>query len=120
MISGIKGPSCPPRNLVHVNASPSAAPLSAATPVTMSNDLVNLKLKKLAGDEDEENGTLTLKPHPPPTEPATARRPLCELREPQLTNDQTQTQTQIGTLIAQRHTVIAAARALLEYVVPLS
>ena len=79
--------------------------------VTMSDDLVNLKLEKLAGDEDEENGTLTLKTHPPPTEigPGQQQRhdhyidpvpvvhlALCELREPQLTNDQTQTETQIG------------------------
>jgi hypothetical protein len=34
----------------------------------MSNDLVSLKFEKLAGDEDKENGTLTLKTHPPPTE----------------------------------------------------
>ena len=34
----------------------------------MSNNLVNLKLENLTGDRDEENGTLTPKTHPPPTE----------------------------------------------------
>ena len=71
----------------------------------MSDDLVNRKLEKLAGDE--ENGTRTPKTaRPPPEIPPRQRqhydrhdpvlvvhRALYELTEPHLTKDQTQTET---------------------------
>ena len=74
----------------------------------MSEDLVDLKLEKLPGEV--ENGTRTLKTDPSAkqrsdrnsntasitTIPLVVHLALYELREPQLTNDQTQTRTQIG------------------------
>ena len=75
----------------------------------MSDDLVDLKLEKLAGDEEIGTGTLKTDPirkneigqkqrqHRDHHDPAlVVHLALCELREPQLANDQTPAQTQIG------------------------